>query len=252
MILTSWSGGKDSTASLLLEHKLGLEPSDVIFSEVMFDIKNNISGENPEHIEWLYTKAIPRLKSMGHKVHIIRANTDYLRLFFTFIKRSKMAERNGKLKGFPLAGSCILNSKCKVKPIKDFSKVNKPKEHRIGIAFDEPKRAERRTERLLLVENRITEKEAFEMCRKENFLSPIYEYSYRGGCWFCPNCRPKDFAEFKKRHFGLYKKLLELDNVKNRVSNGFSYGGKSFKEIDKQVQEIIDLENFHNAQISII
>lgn len=66
MILTSWSGGKDSTASLLLEHKLGLEPSDVIFSEVMFDIKNNISGENPEHIEWLYAKAVPRLESMGH------------------------------------------------------------------------------------------------------------------------------------------------------------------------------------------
>lgn len=251
MILTSWSGGKDSTASLLLEHKLGLEPSDVIFSEVMFDLKNNISGENPEHIEWIYTKAVPRLESMGHKVHIVRANTDYLHLFFTVIKRSKIAERNGKVRGFPLAGLCILNDRCKVKPIKDFSKVNKPKEHRVGIAFDEPKRAERRTERLLLVENHITEKEAFEMCKKENLLSPIYAYNYRGGCWFCPNCRTKEFAEFKKRHFGLYKKLLELDNVKNRVSDIFSYG-KSFKKIDEQVQEIIDLENFRNAQLSII
>lgn len=251
MILTSWSGGKDSTASLLLEHKLGLEPSDVIFSEVMFDIKNNISGENPEHIEWIYTKAVPRLESMGHKVHIVRADTDYLRLFFAVTKRSKMAERNGKLRGFPLAGLCILNDRCKVKPIKYFLKVNKPKEHRIGIACDEPKRAERRTERLLLVENHITEKEAFEMCKKEDFLFPIYERSYRGGCWFCPNCRPKEFAGLKKRHFGLYKKLLELDDVENRVSDIFSYG-RSFKEIDKQVQEIIDLENFHNAQLSII
>lgn len=251
MILTSWSGGKDSTASLLLEHKLGLEPSDVIFSEVMFDIKNNISGENPEHIEWLYTKAVPRLESMGHRVHIVRADRDYLSLFFAVRKKSKIKERNGKFIGFPLAGRCALNDRCKVKPIKDFLKANKPKEQRIGIAFDELKRAERRTERLLLVENRITEKEAFEMCRKENFLSPIYEHSYRGGCWFCPNCPPKAFAEFKKRHFGLYKKLMELDDVKNKVSDRFSYGG-SFKEIDKQVQEIIDLENFYNAQLSII
>lgn len=250
MILTSWSGGKDSTASLLLEHKLGLEPSDVIFSEVMFDLKNNISGENPEHIEWLYTKAVPRLESMGHKVYIVRANRDYLSYFFSVIKKSSVSERNGLFCGFPIGGRCRIN-RYKVNPVLDFVKKHDVKEQRIGIAFDELKRVERRTERLLLVENHVTEKEAFEMCKKEDFLSPIYAHNYRGGCWFCPNCRPKEFAEFKKRHFGLYKKLLELDDVKNRASNSFSYG-RSFKEIDKQVQEIIDLENFHNAQLSII
>ena len=41
----SWSGGKDSTASIILDHIHGLPPSKIIFSEVMFDRKREISGE---------------------------------------------------------------------------------------------------------------------------------------------------------------------------------------------------------------
>lgn len=44
--IASWSGGKDSTASIILAHEHN-EPLDlIIFSEVMFD--ENISGELPE------------------------------------------------------------------------------------------------------------------------------------------------------------------------------------------------------------
>lgn len=47
--IASWSGGKDSTASIILAHEHN-EPLDlIIFSEVMFD--ENISGELPEHID---------------------------------------------------------------------------------------------------------------------------------------------------------------------------------------------------------
>ena len=44
--ICSWSGGKDSTAQIILAHEHN-EPLDlIIFSEVMFD--KNISGELPE------------------------------------------------------------------------------------------------------------------------------------------------------------------------------------------------------------
>ena len=47
--IASWSGGKDSTASIILAHEHG-EPLDlIIFSEVMFD--RETSGELPEHID---------------------------------------------------------------------------------------------------------------------------------------------------------------------------------------------------------
>lgn len=55
--IASWSGGKDSTASIILAHEHN-EPLDlIIFSEVMFD--REISGELPEHIDFIKSKAIP-------------------------------------------------------------------------------------------------------------------------------------------------------------------------------------------------
>lgn len=49
--IASWSGGKDSTASIILAHE-NCEPLDlIIFSEVMFD--KGISGEIPEHIRFV-------------------------------------------------------------------------------------------------------------------------------------------------------------------------------------------------------
>ena len=65
--IQSWSGGKDSTASIILEHFHGLPPSDIIFSEVMFDKQRGISGELPEHIDFVKHKAIPIFKQWGIK-----------------------------------------------------------------------------------------------------------------------------------------------------------------------------------------
>lgn len=63
--IASWSGGKDSTASIILAHENN-EPLDfIIFSEVMFD--KNISGELPEHIELSKISVFRCLKVGGIK-----------------------------------------------------------------------------------------------------------------------------------------------------------------------------------------
>jgi hypothetical protein len=63
--IASCSFGKDSIATILLAIENN-EPLDgAVFSEVMFDLERNISGENPEHIEWIYTVAIPKLEALG-------------------------------------------------------------------------------------------------------------------------------------------------------------------------------------------
>ena len=78
MYIASCSFGKDSLATILLALENN-EPLDrVVFSEVMFDHSRNISGEIPEHIEWVYDVAIPRLEGMGVKVDVVRAKKDYL------------------------------------------------------------------------------------------------------------------------------------------------------------------------------
>lgn len=77
----SCSFGKDSIATVLLalEHK---EPLDgILFTEVMFDRARNISGEIPEHIDWIKNTAIPRLENMGVKTHILHSDRDYMYFF---------------------------------------------------------------------------------------------------------------------------------------------------------------------------
>lgn len=97
----SWSGGKDSTASIILDHIHNDPPlaRTVVYAEVMFDLERDISGEPPEHIEWINTVAIPRLESWGFEVIKARADKDYLSCFFRVLTRSKVPERNGKLCG---------------------------------------------------------------------------------------------------------------------------------------------------------
>lgn len=79
--IASCSFGKDSIATILLALENN-EPLDrVVFSEVMFDHEKGISGEIPEHIEWIYNTAIPRLESMGVNVDVVKSNKDYKYFF---------------------------------------------------------------------------------------------------------------------------------------------------------------------------
>ena len=83
--IASCSFGKDSIATLLLalEHN---EPLDrVVFAEVMFDHKRGISGEIPEHIEWVYSVAIPKLEQMGVKVDVVKSEKDYVHFFVSAV-----------------------------------------------------------------------------------------------------------------------------------------------------------------------
>lgn len=142
----SWSGGKDSTAAIILDHIHGLPPSRIVFCEVMYDRKNGISGELPEHIDFVKNVAIPKFTEWGFTVDLITAETDYLENFFHVISKSRNGN-NGKMRGFPLSGRCTINRDCKLKPIHDYYKRNglKPSEYTryVGIAIDEPERLER-------------------------------------------------------------------------------------------------------------
>ena len=78
----SCSFGKDSVATVLLAIENN-EPLDgILFNEIVFDHKRNISGEIPEHIEWVYNVAIPTFERMGVPTKVIKSEKDYM-YFFT-------------------------------------------------------------------------------------------------------------------------------------------------------------------------
>ena len=220
--IASWSGGKDSTASIILAHEHN-EPLDlIIFSEVMFD--ENISGEFPEHIDFIKNKAIPKFEEWGYEVKILHANKTYLDCFYQIQKRSRVPDRIGKRWGFPMTGKCMINSQCKIWQIKKFWKeIKEPFMQYIGIAVDEPVRMERVAKAgnqvSLLEKYGYAEQSAFDLCKKYNLLSPIYNFTNRGGCWFCPNMRRNQLLHLRTNHRDLWDKLLELENEPNLIVN---------------------------------
>lgn len=241
----SWSGGKDSSASIILAYERKIPLDGIIFSEVMFDHSRGISGENPKHIEWVYETAIPIIEQMGYFVKVVRSKDDYLTLFNQRIQRSKIVERNGKKRGWLLGGMCIANYRLKVRPIKEFFKNAGNIEQIIGIAIDEPERVARLKPnmRSLLLESGIKEEKTYSICKSYNLLSPNYETRCRGGCWFCPNCSIREFAQFKKEFPELWLELEMLSKDKELVSHGFKYG-RTFDSVNREIDLI-------NNQISI-
>ena len=174
--IASCSFGKDSIATILLALENN-EPLDrVVFSEVMFDHEKGISGEIPEHIEWIYNIAIPKLESMGVKVDVVRGKIDYVSLCRRVFKSGK---KKGKMYGLQSARFCYANSECKIAPIREYyKKFNKDYDvvQYVGIAIDEPKRLARlkKNQISLLAKYGYTEKMAMSKCEEYDLVSPNY------------------------------------------------------------------------------
>lgn len=102
----SWSGGKDSTASIVLAHENRIPIDLIIISLIWFDKERRIYAEYPEVIEWIFNHAIPLFKSWGYKVKVLEGERDYIYYFNHIIQKSKHPERNGKKR----VGSSAVNA----------------------------------------------------------------------------------------------------------------------------------------------
>lgn len=237
-----FSGGKDSAATMIIMRDLGIPPDIVIFCEVMFDKERGISGELPEHREWIYGTAKPIIESWGSEFVDVKGKKDYVTIFHERIaKTMKHPEREGLKKGFPIAGRCVIKRDCKIRPVQNYLRnIKEPYTQFLGIAADEVKRLPlEKNCRSVLYEQGIVEREAFEIARRNKLLSPIYDTGKRGGCWFCPSAPLCEFANTKTKHRELWEELQTLDKEVEKVSPYFCYN-KTFSEIDKEVDEIIN------------
>lgn len=241
--IASWSGGKDSTASIILAHE-NREPLDeIIFCEVMFDIQHGISGENPHHIHFVKEVAKPVFESWGYKVTILQSSIDYLYLFNRIIERpTKHMENKGKRYGFPGVGMCNVQRDLKVKPITTYkNQIAEPVIQYIGIGIDEAKRLEALRKKKgcisLLEKYGYTEEMARQKCIEYDLLSPCYKFSKRGGCWFCPNAKLAEQREIKRIYPGTWAQFVSLeDHAEYAAYPRFNQFGKSLHEIDELLE----------------
>lgn len=229
--IASCSFGKDSLATVLLALEHGDPLDEAIYCEVMFSPK--ISGEIPEHRDFIYEKAIPYLKAHGIETKVLRGEKTYLDHFYAVIVRG---DRKGKIRGFPICGMCSICRDCKLPPINKYKMSLKGQDvvQYIGIAKDEQDRLVRldgKQKVSLLDKYGFDEADARELCKKHGLLSPIYEFTDRGGCFFCPNAKEKELRHLYDHHPDLWHLLLECQKAPNKCSELFNRTMR-FDEID--------------------
>lgn len=206
------------------------EPLDeAVYCEVMFD--KAISGEVPEHRDFIYNIGVPALERMGIRVTILRGPKTYVDLFTGQVTRGP---KKGLLRAFPICGRCAVQRDCKVRPIQRYQKTLPPDTVQyLGIAKDEGKRLQRLTgQQISLLEKyNCTEQDAKQLCQEAGLLSPVYDFSDRGGCFFCPNAKRKELRHLYDHHPDLWNRMLELQALPGKVSEKFNRK-ETFADID--------------------
>lgn len=235
-----WSGGKDSTATIILDHTREHHSVDeIIICLNYFDKSRNIYADHPLHIDFVF-KAKAVFESWGYKVTIVSSEHDYLYWFFRKRKRGKKQQYNGKYYGWLIGGMCLMNQE-KTKPMKEYLAKLGDYVEICGIGIEEKPRLERlhnRNQISLLEKYNMTCEDAKNLCIEYDLLSPLYETCKRQGCWFCPNASVRQFANLKKNYPDLWNELKKLSKEQNTIKKGFRYD-LTFEEVEKRVDFIL-------------
>lgn len=238
--IASCSFGKDSIATILLalEHN---EPLDrVVFAEVMFDKKRNISGEIPEVIQWIYNIAIPKLESLGVIVDVVRADNDYISICSRAFKTPKIGK--SIYYGVQNSRPCYANTYLKLHPIKNYYKIFKSSYdivQYVGIAVDEPVRLARLvgTNKVSLLQKYgYTEEMAMAKCIEYGLVNPCYRLDTRGGCWFCFNANVNRYIHMRECYPSYWEAFRTLYHTTE--SKYFVYN-KSLKDVENEMDAIV-------------
>lgn len=219
MNIFNLSFGKDSMATLILAAEQGIPIDRVMYCDIRFN--EEISGEHPLMAEWIPT-AEKRLKKLfGITVDHAYSGVSFYEQFY---KVKQKGNHVGDIYGFPYVIGAWCNDRLKLQAIKKYEARFRNEETTtfVGIAYDEPVRWERMLKketdkhkyRSLLVEQKLTEQDAFEICKKYDLLSPMYtsgDEIYRGGCWFCPKQCLADLYSLWKAYPDLWQRLCDME-----------------------------------------
>ena len=204
----SWSGGKDSTATIILMHEHGVPIKEIVYVRMMYD--DTLPATLPVMTDFV-DSAIKVFESWGYNVKVMKSIKTAEQIINAVYKRSKYPERNGKCYGVGgfARGFCKFTD-VKQKTIKS---LLDSEYEMIGYASDEVERLHRLTDKKcsIMAKLGVTEQDTFDICLKYNLLSPLYELgTKRDGCWFCPNACKKEREMLRTEHPELVRKVYDM------------------------------------------
>ena len=208
----SLSGGKDSTAMLLLMIERGLPINTVLWADTGMefpDMYDHISKVD----DYLY-------RERGIHITMLRHPKGFEYLMFEEEKQKPSSIENRQRLGVSLYGNGWPGAKVRwctgqLKTHLISKEVNRLKGeyqalHYVGIAADEPKRI--KNEQYPLVDWGITEAEALKLCYDRGYdWGGLYEIYHRCSCWCCPLQRIDELRKLRHHHPELWKRLRDMD-----------------------------------------
>lgn len=224
--VVQFSGGKDSTAMLLMMLEKGIPVDKIIFC----DTGKEFPGLY-DHIEKVK-------KYINREITVLRAEKTYDYYMFEHVKtKGKNKGCCGYGWGNMLCRWCTSN--LKQTPTKKYLKALGEYRSYIGIAFDEPKRHVNIPPNVIhpLFDWGITEKQALEYCYSHGFdWGGLYEHFDRVSCWCCPLKNNKELLALYRYYPQLWIKLKEMDarSYNSFKGKGVQYYEDKFKKLDSQ------------------
>ena len=200
--IVQFSGGKDSTAMLLMMIEKGMQIDEIIFCDT--------GKEFPAMYE--HIKEVERYT--GRKITTLKAPKSF---DYYFCEHVKTKGKNQGHKGYGWASAQMrwCTSRLKIDVTRKYlSQLKEPYTLYLGIAYDEPKRHENRAENMEhpLYDWKITEKQALSYCYERGFTwGGTYEIFSRVSCWCCPLQPLDELRKLRKFYPELWEELRQMD-----------------------------------------
>lgn len=204
-----WSGGKDSTATILLMLENGIPIRQVKHVRMMWN--DETPATLPAMVNFV-DEAAEKLRQMGLKVVIRPSVKTAVTLATARFSQTKDEYKIGKQYGW----MAFIRGQCKFQGVKErTSKTDAGKYQMLGYAADETSRLHRlggKTQSILQT-LAIAEADCYSICDNAGMLSPHYKAAERDGCWFCPNCRKEERVRLRRESPGLYREIEWLTSI---------------------------------------
>lgn len=205
--IVSFSGGKDSTAMLLMMVEHGIPIDEIVFCDT--------GKEFPQ----MYDHIKKVQEYIGREVTILREPGKFDYLMFDHVK-TKGKNKGKKGYGWPDMRARWCTSDIKREPFKRYIKQKYGKDYIkfVGIAWDEPKRWNKsintnETIAMPLVSWQITEGMALKYCYDHGFdWDGLYMHFDRVSCWCCPMSNQKELFILYHLYPELWEQLKDMDS----------------------------------------
>ena len=232
--IVSFSGGKDSTAMLLIMLEKGWQVDEVVFCDTGMEFPGMY-----KHIDQVE-------KRIERKIKRLTPEKSFHYYMFEHVKQ-KGKNMGHKGYGWPTAMGRWCTDRLKVRPTKRYLKGNKNVVLCLGIAADEAERTATKTKEAVnsekvaypLVEWGMTEKECLEYCYREGFdWNGLYEQFNRVSCWCCPLQPRSSFKALRTYHPDLWNELIEMDKLSSNSIKSYTTLAKIEKQIQAEERQI--------------